>query len=360
MNDWWIYHGEGSPAERLGRLATLKPPPWREFPGTPDPEYQPPTTEGPAWEQTRKRGAGYLPDDTEVKAVNAALHLRRPLLVTGKPGVGKSTIAHSIAVDLGLGPVLYWPITSRTTRRDGLYLYDAIGRLQDANLRQLRLAAKQPHDLTDGPNALRVEDADQPPDSAIARYLRLGPLGTALLPQRRPRVLLIDEIDKSDIDLPGDLLTLFEESAFEIPELARLAGEQPRVRIGTADTPDPVVHIECGRVQSSVFPIVVLTSNGERDFPPPFLRRCIRLHLDPPGPERLARIVRSRLGLDERESDQHQKLLQEFLDRRADGDLATDQLLNAIQLRLANAWSDPEDHAAFLDTVLQRLTGPTA
>ncbi|WAZ26013.1 MoxR family ATPase [Streptomyces cinnabarinus] len=351
--DWWVYRGTGTVEDKRARLDEHRPP-WREFKGEPDPEYTPPTTSGPAWTETYERGDGYVPDESEVDAVNTALYLRRPLLVTGKPGVGKSTLAHSIAADLELGPVLHWPVTSRSSLRDGLYQYDAIGRLHDANLRHLESGRGNPG---------RREPGHRPRSSGstIAPYLRLGPLGTALLPQERPRVLLVDEIDKSDIDLPGDLLTVFEEGSFEIPELARIAARQPRVRVGTQDGPETRVGIDGGRVQCRAFPIVVLTSNGERDFPPPFLRRCIRLHVEPPGEDKLTRIVRKRLKLDESTGeDRYQDLIEDFIARRTEGDLATDQLLNAVQLRLNGAWSAPEERTGFLNTVLQRLTGPLA
>ncbi|WP_405437528.1 MoxR family ATPase [Streptomyces avidinii] len=360
--DWWLYHGNGEGAARRARLEAGAPPPWRDFGGAPDPGYAPPGCAGEAWQRTALRGEGYVPDEPEKDVVNTALHLRRPLLVTGKPGVGKSTLAHSIASDLNLGPVLHWPITSRTVLRDGLYLYDAVGRLQEAGMEQLRgpggmpAAAAAPATAT----AAGAPVADTPSAPSISRYLRLGPLGTALLPQDRPRVLLVDEIDKSDIDLPGDLLTVFEDGGFLIPELARLAQEDPTVAIGTDDDPEAVVRITQGRVQCRYFPIVVLTSNGERDFPPAFLRRCVRLHLEPPGPDKLARIVRRRLGVDVASGEEYQDLVRAFLDRGEDGDLATDQLLNAIQLRLAGAWSAPADRERFLDTVMQHLTGPTA
>ncbi|MEU9733021.1 MoxR family ATPase [Streptomyces sp. NPDC048002] len=349
--DWWIYRGTGTAADKRGRLDGNRPP-WREFKGTPDPEYAPPGTGGPAWADTHERGSGYVPDDSEIDAVNTALYLRRPLLVTGKPGVGKSTLAHSIAADLELGPVLHWPVTSRSSLRDGLYQYDAIGRLHDANLRHLKAGRGAPP---------RGEQSGRPSSgSAIAPYLRLGPLGTALLPQERPRVLLVDEIDKSDIDLPGDLLTVFEEGAFEIPELARIAARRPRVKVGTQDDPELRAGIDRGRVRCSAFPVVVLTSNGERDFPPPFLRRCIRLHVEPPCGTKLKQIVRQRLKLDDSTRDDvFQDLVTDFVERRKEGDLATDQLLNAVQLRLSGAWSGAGERQDFLDAVLQRLTGPS-
>jgi MoxR-like ATPase len=361
--DWWIYQGTGTAAAKQARLAE-HPPPWRTFKGKPDPGYNPPGTSGAAWDETHRRGAGYVPDEIEKDAVNTALYLRRPLLVTGKPGVGKSTLAHSIAAELELGPVLHWPITSRSSLRDGLYSYDAIGRLHDANLRHLdatatALAKDRPSagDVTPPPPA----SASRPPGGPIAPYLRLGPLGTALVAQKRPRVLLVDEIDKSDIDLPGDLLTVFEEGAFEIPELARIAAHHPEVKIGTQDDPEPQVEIERGHVQCLAFPIVILTSNGERDFPPPFLRRCIRLNMEPPSQAKLTQIVRQRLALDEENDDApYRDLIEAFLARRVEGDLATDQLLNAVQLRLSGAWSDDEERTRFLNTVLQRLTGPLA
>lgn len=351
--DWWIYQGS-DPSDVRRRLLEQHQPPWREFTGRPDPQYLPPGTDSPGWKETARRGGGYVPDPAEKDAVNTALYLRRPLLITGKPGVGKSTLAYSIAADLELGPVLRWPITSRTTLSSGLYHYDAIGRLHDANLHYLNASA-----LPSGKRPVAVSESG-PAGASIAPYVRLGPLGTALLPQERPRVLLVDEIDKSDIDLPGDLLTIFEEGAFEIPELARVAAQEPSVRIGTEDDPSPQVHVERGRVRCRAFPVVVLTSNGERDFPPPFLRRCIRLHTEPPGREKLAQIVRQRLGLGDGNESRYSDLIESFLERRMDGDLATDQLLNAVQLRLSGAWSGPEEQEQFLETVLQRLTGPSS
>ena len=193
--------------------------------------------------------------------VNTALYLRRPLLVTGKAGIGKSSLAHSIAYELSLGPVLNWPITSRSVLGDGLYRYDAMGGLPEANMRQLA--------------GLPAAGRD------IGRFIRLGPLGGRAA-QARPRVLLIDELDKSDIDLPNDLLHVFEEGGFDIAELARLPDTEDMVEVLGYDTAGGV-PVSRGRVTCHAFPLVVIASNGERVFPAPFLRRCVRLEIADPG-----------------------------------------------------------------------------
>ena len=272
-----------------------------------------------------------------VRMVNAALVLRRPLLVTGQPGSGKSTLARLVARELGLGPVLHWPITSSTQLRAGLYSYDAIGRVHDEN----RL-----------PEAERKVRRDE---REIGRYIRLGPLGTALLPWKRPRVLLIDEIDKSDIDLPNDLLHVFEEGSFTIPELERLPDDHPAVPVMTADR-GAKVEIDNGRVECKEFPFVVLTSNEERTFPPAFLRRCLRLELLPHDTSQLAAIVKNRI-VGAREVDH---LIGEFEEaRRTSNSLATDQLLNAVFL-VSGQGLLPAKNAGERELVVKALLGDLA
>ena len=323
--DWQIYTGTGKPHHGIDRLPL--PPPWRAFGGEPG-LGRPDTAD---WRfGDRARGSTYRAVSEVVDAVNTALYLRRPLLVTGRPGTGKSTLAYSVAAELMLGRVLYWSINSRSTLQDGLYAYDAIGRLQDLNLR-----------ASGGPDGYL-------PD--IGSYLRLGSLGTAFLPWERPRVLLIDELDKSDIDLPNDLLALFEEGSFVIPELARLADE-PVVQVLTADASSRVV-IRDGAVRCLAFPLVIITSNGEREFPAPFLRRCVRVDLAQPDRAQLAAIVRAHLG--DQVFSQSRDLIEQFLVRRATGELATDQLLNAVFLA-ASGQRPPAD--AWLELVLRPLSG---
>jgi MoxR-like ATPase len=309
--DWWIFTGTGEPHDRIDELPA--PPPWRVFRGEPALPSPPPSTAHADVE----RAVTYRPDRRTVQQVNAALYLRRPLLVTGPPGTGKTTLAYAVAHELSLGPVLRWSISSQVTLRDGLYQYDPLSRLQDANRR-----------------------ADEAED--IGTYLRLGPLGTAMLPYPRPRVLLIDEIDKSDLDLPNDLLTIFEDGSYEIPELVRASA--PTADVLDAGGKDRVT-ITGGRVTCRAFPLVVMTSNGEREFPPAFLRRCITVAIPQPTGAELNRIIAAHLpGM----VDSSGGVIEQFLVRRSAGELATDQLLNAIYLTQVTGATDERTLAADL------------
>ncbi|MFD7393908.1 AAA family ATPase [Streptomyces virginiae] len=350
MNDeWLIYRGVGEPHDGIDALPD--PPPWRDFDGGPVAE-----PDGPArvadGNVARRLGAHrqaaelHRPEPEELEAINAALYLRRPLLVTGFPGTGKSTLAHAVAHELKLGRVLRWPVVSRTVLQDGLYRYDALARLQD-----VQIAASSGSGTGTGTGAGGPAAATDPGAPGIGKYIRLGPLGTALLPTARPRVLLIDELDKSDIDLPNDLLNVLEEGEFALPELERVADVEPEVQVLTDD--GTKVTVRGGRVRCHAFPFIILTSNGERDFPAALLRRCIQLKLGQPGEKRLATMVRAHLG--EEAARLGADLIREFLSRSQSELVAADQLLNAVYLTHYAAPPTREDLA---DLLIQRLDRP--
>jgi MoxR-like ATPase len=301
LEDWKIYRGDGKPDP--ARLAKLpEPPPWRSFERL-----------------NETRAKTFQPPAGVVEAVNAALYLRRPLLVTGDPGTGKSSLAYAVARELELGAVLSWPINSRSILTEGLYQYDALARLREASLGRARREPGESEILA--------------PKEDIGLYIKLGPLGTAFRARRHPRVVLIDEIDKSDIDLPNDLLHVLENGEFEIPELVRIADTTPIVKISVSGTgrTGRRVEIRRGRVRCRKFPFIVITSNGERDLPPAFLRRCLRLDLPVPTAEQLQKIVQEHLP--DEDQTRLKALLDRFVDKRNQGVmLATDQLLNAFFL----------------------------
>jgi MoxR-like ATPase len=334
---WALYTNE-HPGRELGEYLDIQSPPWRSFCGPIDSEYKVPDLN----EDQKRRGTTFrLPREEDgaitgegkkvLMAVNAAIHLRRPLLVTGHPGVGKSSLAYSIAHELGLGRVLWWPITPRTELEQGLFRYEALDRLRDSQART----------------------------GSAEDYITLGPLGTAFLPLKKPRVLLIDEIDKSDLQLPNELLHLFEEGSFTIPQLRRefrQRRQDPRqdnkpkenkapadvsAELDTDDAETPA-RIYGGKVQCNAFPIVVMTSNDERDFPAAFYRRCIRVEMPPPTQESaLHALIAAQFGEDWahgtwRDSALLSELITDFLPSQAASaegrQRAVDQFLNAAHL----------------------------
>ena len=201
----------------------------------------PPMSDAPDGGEFRRfRGTDrYLTNEALEAAVNCALALERPLLVKGEPGTGKTLLAEAIATDLGLRLVT-WHVKSTTKAQDGLYVYDTVQRLYDS----------------------RFSDGDV---RDIRRYIKLGPLGEALKSQERV-VLLIDEVDKADVEFPNDLLH-----------------ELDRMRFRITETNEEVVARQR--------PVVVITSNNEKELPDAFLRRCVFHFIDFPEPEFMRRIV---------------------------------------------------------------------
>ena len=199
MTDWRIYQGDGVPdPKRLDERPAA--PPWRQFDRI-----------------ASSRAENFKPPKGVVEAINAALYLRRPLLVTGDPGTGKSSLAYAVAHELGLGDgavvARQLPLDAARgavpLRRD--WRGSATANLQRRERQQRAVAAADPETSGD--------------------YITLGAIGTAFCPRRSRGCVLIDEIDKSDIDLPNDLLHVFENGRFEIPEIARIARTTPSVEV---------------------------------------------------------------------------------------------------------------------------------
>ena len=322
MDDWKIF--TGSIVGETTHKTFPPPPPWR--------------VPGQAREQVL--AATFRPTPPLIDAVNAAIYLRRPLLITGKPGGGKSSLIYAVARELKLGRVLNWPINSRSTLREALYTYDAMSRLQFIQERQaLNAAADKVPDFTDD----------------IGLFITLGPLGTALASSRGPRALLVDEIDKSDVDLPNDLLNVLETGHFTIPELRRLADKAVEI----ADQEGKKLPITAGEIAFSEFPFVVMTSNGERDFPAPFLRRCVQFDLPEPTGEELRDIVLAhfeRVDAADLDLANRDSLLSKFIEKRNELQLSTDQLLNATHmLQHSGTTFSSSEQEALLKTLFQKL-----
>lgn len=230
---------------------------------TGDLEYQP-KPDAASTDIKKRKEYPYLPSEDLIKAVNLAIYLQRPLLLQGEPGCGKTLLARAIADEFSQSkgvkdyPYFPWYIKSTTRAKEGLYTYDAVGRLRDAQLL--------------GTDSYKNYMSEEEIKKLFARlkdpyaYITWGALGNAFLEEKCRPIVLIDEIDKADIDFPNDLLRELEEQRFTVTETGETIEAQ----------------------QSS---IVLITSNSEKELPDAFLRRCIFYYLKFPSEEQLINIV---------------------------------------------------------------------
>ena len=251
----------------------------------------------------------YIADDGLLASVNAAIALERPLLVRGEPGTGKTMLARSIAETLGK-PLLSWHVKSTTAAQEGLYTYDVVQRLNDS-----RFPDDAGRDVSD-----------------IRSYIKMGVLGQAFTAPE-PVVLLIDEIDKADIEFPNDLLRELDEMAFTIPELDET-------------------------VRATHRPITIITSNAEKELPTAFLRRCVFHYIEFPTRDRLRRIVDAHLP--DLEQELVEAAILRFYGLRKIDALrkkpSTSELLDWLVV-LARAGADPDEIAnrmPFIGTLIKQ------
>ena len=223
----------------------------------------------------------YIASPELLRVTEIARALGKPLLIKGEPGTGKTMLAQAVADSLGL-ELLIWNIKSTTKAQDGLYVYDTVARLYDSQFGEAG-----------------VDD--------IAKYIKLGKMGEAFESDRQV-VLLIDEIDKADLEFPNDLLWELDRMEFYIPETKRTVRAKHR-------------------------PIVIITSNAEKELPDAFLRRCIFHYIAFPDRDMMEKIVRAHYpDLDQTLLDQS---LEQFYRLRQRGDLqkapSTSELLDWVQ-----------------------------
>ena len=253
-----------------------------------------------------KGSDNYVVTDELMNAVNVSIALKKPLLIKGEPGTGKTMLAEAIAESLDM-PLIIWSIKSTTKAQDGLYVYDTVQRLYDSQF---------------GEGDVKN----------IAQYIKLGKLGEAFTSERQV-VLLIDEIDKADLEFPNDLLWELDKMEFYINETKETVTAKHR-------------------------PIVIITSNAEKELPDAFLRRCIFHYIEFPDEEKMKEIIHVHYG----DIDRHlvEEALQAFYKIRDMKDLqkrpSTSELLDWIQALMISGVSitDLYENMPFLGVLLKK------
>ncbi len=250
--------------------------------------------------------SGYVVTPELMDSVNVAIALEKPLLIKGEPGTGKTMLAQAIAESLDL-PLIIWSIKSTTKAQDGLYMYDTVQRLYDSQFGE--------GDVSD-----------------ISQYIRLGKLGEAFTSEKQA-VLLIDEIDKADLEFPNDLLWELDRMEFYINETKETITTKHR-------------------------PIVIITSNAEKELPDAFLRRCIFHYIAFPDEEKMEEIIRVHYGdIDETLC---RNALESFYEIRKMNDLqkkpSTSELLDWIQALMISGVSvdDLSSRMPFVGVLLKK------
>jgi MoxR-like ATPase len=282
---------------------------------------------GESYESEDLKYCPYMPNRELIEAVNLAIDLKRPLLLEGEPGCGKTRLAEAIAYEFtqkyGAGkdwPIYVWNVKSTERARDGLYTFDGVARLRDAQLLSGGAAY-----LDDKERENLLADLK---DEQKTKYISYGAFGTVLKEKFtspvRP-ILLIDEIDKADNDFPNDLLLEIDRLKFEVKETGK----------------------EHSKEYQEDKPIIIITSNCERALSDPFLRRCFYYYVGFPDREKLTEIIHSRFG----EMSKYPQLvpatisklekMREILDRQPGSKLpGTGEVLNLIEA--LQRYSEPE------------------